>query len=74
MTTRPGTTAAMQKAARRLEDGATVEELKAAIQDLRALAPDSALADFVEERLAIEEKLVELERRIRVQRDTPTGS
>ena len=42
----------MQIAERKLIDGATLEELKDAARDLRALAPDSALAELVEARIA----------------------
>jgi len=34
-----------------LVDGATMAELKATVRDLRALVPDSALADLVEAKL-----------------------
>jgi hypothetical protein len=33
--------------------GATLEELRAAVPDLRALTPDSALAELVDERIAV---------------------
>jgi hypothetical protein len=64
---------ALRTAANRIEEGATLDELKAAAQDLRALAPESALADLVAARLAIEEKLVELEGRIGAPQNKPTG-
>jgi hypothetical protein len=38
-------------AARTLIKGATLEELREAVRDLRALSPDSALADLVEARM-----------------------
>lgn len=38
-------------AARRLIEGASLDELRRAAQDLRALSPDSALADAVEEKI-----------------------
>jgi hypothetical protein len=39
-------------------DGATLDELKEAVRDLRALTPDSVLADLVETRV----KLIESQR------------
>lgn len=43
-------------AERHLVDGATLNELKEAVRNLRALTPNSALADLVEARItAIEE-------------------
>jgi len=38
-------------AARNLTEGATLEELREAARDLRALAPESALADLVEAKI-----------------------
>jgi len=42
----------MEIAERNLVDGATLEELKDAARDLRALTPDSALAELVEAKIA----------------------
>jgi hypothetical protein len=39
-------------AAKNLIDGATVDELREAVNDLRALSPESALADLVEAKIA----------------------
>lgn len=47
-------------AARNLIEGATLDELLDAVCDLRALSPDSALADLVEAK--IEQLLAERER------------
>jgi hypothetical protein len=55
---------ALRTAARRIEDGASLDELKEAARDLRTLAPDSTLADIVEGRIEIEERLVQLEKRL----------
>jgi hypothetical protein len=38
-------------AARNLTEGATLEELREAARDLRALSPESALADLVEAKI-----------------------
>ena len=38
-------------AARNLTEGATLEELSEAARDLRALSPESALADLVEAKI-----------------------
>jgi hypothetical protein len=38
-------------AAKNLIDGATVDELREAANDLRALSPESALADLVEAKI-----------------------
>ena len=38
-------------AAQHLAEGADLQELKAAVQDLRALSPDSVLAQLVEEKI-----------------------
>ena len=46
-------------AARNLTEGATLEELREAVRDLRALSPESALADLVEAK--IEQLLAESE-------------
>ena len=46
-------------AARTLIKGATLEELREAVRDLRALSPNSALADLVEDQ--IEQLLAESE-------------
>jgi hypothetical protein len=42
---------ALRIAERTLIDGATLAELKQASRDLRALAPDSALADLVDAKI-----------------------
>jgi len=42
---------ALQVAQRTLIDGATLAELKQALSDLRALTPDSALADLVDAKI-----------------------
>ncbi|WP_414471013.1 hypothetical protein [Microvirga sp. M2] len=42
---------ALQVAERTLVDGATLAELKQASKDLRALTPDSALADLVDAKI-----------------------
>ena len=42
---------AAANAAQHLTSGATLEELRSAAQDLRALSPDSALAELVEEKI-----------------------
>lgn len=42
----------MQVAKRNLVDGATLDELRDAARNLRALTPDSALAELVEARIA----------------------
>jgi hypothetical protein len=47
----------MKVAERSLIDGATLEELRDAARNLRALTPDSALAELVEARIAELEKL-----------------
>src|SRR5688572_9305481 len=47
-------------AARNLIEGATLDELRDAVCDLRALSPDSALADLVEAK--IEQLLAQRER------------
>ena len=57
--------AALRAAAHRIEDGATLNELREAARDLRLLSSDSILADLVGERIAIEERLVLLEERIK---------
>jgi hypothetical protein len=49
----------MQVAERSLVDGATLEELRDAARNLRALTPDSALAELVEARIAEIEKPTE---------------
>ncbi len=38
-------------AAQHLAEGADLQELKEAVQDLRALSPDSVLAQLVEEKI-----------------------
>ena len=38
-------------AARNLIEGATLEELREAVRDLRTLSPESALADLVEAKI-----------------------
>ncbi len=38
-------------AARNLIEGTTLEELREAVRDLRALSPESALADLVEAKI-----------------------
>ncbi|MBZ6078090.1 hypothetical protein [Microvirga puerhi] len=43
---------ALDIAERQLIDGATLQELKEAAQDLRALSRESALADLVEQKIA----------------------
>jgi hypothetical protein len=48
---------ALAMAARALTEGATLEELREAARDLRALSPESALADLVEAK--IEQRLAE---------------
>lgn len=48
-------TEALRMAERNLTEGATLTELKELAQDLRALAPDSDLADLVEIKRAIAE-------------------
>jgi hypothetical protein len=54
----------MKIAERRLVDGATLQELRDAVRDLRALAPDSTLAELVEARIAeIENRSLERESR-----------
>ena len=50
--------------AKNLIDGATVDELREAVNDLRALSPESALADLVEakiERMLTESELSDSE-------------
>jgi hypothetical protein len=42
---------AMRMAERSLLSGATLEELREAVRDLRTLSPNSALADLVEARI-----------------------
>jgi hypothetical protein len=42
---------ALRIAERTLIDGATLSELKQAVKDLRALTPDSALADLVDAKI-----------------------
>ncbi|PVE25255.1 hypothetical protein DC522_06925 [Microvirga sp. KLBC 81] len=44
---------ALQIAGRRLVDGATLAELKQASKDLRAMTPDSALADLVDAKIKL---------------------
>jgi hypothetical protein len=44
---------ALQIAERTLVDGATLEELKQASKDLRALTPNSALADLVDAKVKL---------------------
>lgn len=44
---------ALRIAERRLVDGATLAELKQASKDLRALTPDSALADLVDAKIRL---------------------
>ncbi len=46
----------LKVAERTLIDGATLEELRDAARNLRALTPDSALAELVEARIAELEK------------------
>jgi len=51
-------------AARNLTEGATLEELSEAARDLRALSPESALADLVEakiERIVAESEQTNIE-------------
>lgn len=43
---------ALDIAERQLVDGATLQELKEAVRDLRALSRESALADLVEQKIA----------------------
>jgi hypothetical protein len=43
--------AAKATAEKHLVEGATLDEVKIAAQDLRALSPDSALAELVEEKI-----------------------
>ncbi len=43
--------AAKNTAGRHLIEGATLDELRAAAEDLRALTPDSALAELVESKI-----------------------
>lgn len=45
-------TEALDIAERQLIDGATLQELKDAVRDLRALSRESALADLVEQKIA----------------------
>lgn len=42
---------AFYAAGKNITEGATLDELKEAARDLRALAPDSALADLVESKI-----------------------
>jgi hypothetical protein len=51
-------------AAKNLIDGATVDELREAVNDLRVLSPESALADLVEakiERMLAEDEQTDIE-------------
>ena len=51
-------------AAKNLIDGATVDELREAVNDLRALSPESALAELVEakiERMLTEDEQIAIE-------------
>ena len=51
-------------AAKNLIDGATVDELREAVNDLRALSPESALAELVEakiERMLVEDEQIAIE-------------
>jgi hypothetical protein len=43
-------------AEKNLIDGATLDELKEAVRDLRALTPNSVLADLVENRIEMIER------------------
>jgi hypothetical protein len=43
-------------AEKNLIDGATLDELKEAVRDLRALTPNSVLADLVENRIEVIER------------------
>lgn len=45
-------------ARKRIVDGATLAELREAVRDLRALAPNSALADLVEAKMKALERTV----------------
>ncbi len=44
---------AIRDAAQHLTSGADLEELRSAAEDLRALSPDSALAQLVEEKIGL---------------------
>ena len=44
---------ALSIAEKSIIDGATLDELKEAVRDLRALTPDSVLADLVETRIKV---------------------
>jgi hypothetical protein len=46
---------ALSIAGRNLIDGATLDELKEAVRDLRELTPDSVLADLVDAKIKVME-------------------